>query len=158
MSSLCFTCSVILRPSPTPGHGQCSQRQGCTDLSQAKQSSNAAGKPIRLSEVSRAILIRFLLENENFIQILDNTPVLVTSGTRLEFGLSRSVIMDMGTQPGEKTHTQSFTVFQVLLVVNKGKIKITDFKVMIHPSLSLKPNIFRISCCSTKITQSVITR
>lgn len=90
------------------------------------------------------------------MQILDNTLVLVTSGTRLECGLFGSVIMDMGTWPGGKT--QSFTVFQVLLVVNTGKIKITNFKVMIQPSLSLKPNIFRVSCCLTKITQSVITR
>lgn len=63
----------------------------------AQRSSNAAGKPIRLSGVSRAILISNLLENENFIQILDNTPVLVTSGTRLKFDLSGSIIMDMGT-------------------------------------------------------------
>ena len=95
----------------------------------------------------------FLSENKNFIQILDNTPVLVTSGTQLKFGLSGSIIMDMGKWPGEK-HTK-FTVFQV---AHKGKIKITSFKVMIHPSLSLNPNIFRISCCSIKITQSVITR
>ena len=65
----------------------------------AKQSSNAAGKPIRLSGVSRAILVSVLLENENFIQMLDNSPDLVTSGTRLKFGLSGSIIMDMGTQP-----------------------------------------------------------
>ena len=63
----------------------------------AQRSSNAAGKPIRLSGVSRAILISNLLENENFIQILDNTPVLVTSGTRLKSGLSGSIVMDMGT-------------------------------------------------------------
>lgn len=46
------------------GHVQSSNR--------AKPSSNAAGKPIRLSGVSRAILVSVLLENENFIQILDN--------------------------------------------------------------------------------------
>lgn len=110
MSSPCFTCSVFLRPSPTPGHGQRSQRQGCTDLSQGRAAFKRSGETHQTSEVSRAILIRFLLENENVIQILNNTPVLVTSGTRLEFGLSRSVIMDMGTQPGEKTHTKFYSV------------------------------------------------
>lgn len=109
MSSLCFTCSVFLRPSPTPGQGQRSQRQGCTDLSQGKAVFKRSGKTNHTSEVSRAIWIRFLLEKENFKQILDNTPVLVTSGTRREFGLSRSIIMDMGTWPGEKTHTKFYS-------------------------------------------------
>ena len=63
----------------------------------AQRSSNVAGRPIRLSGVSRAILRSNPLENESFTQILDNTPVLVTSGTRLKFGLSGSIIMDMGT-------------------------------------------------------------
>lgn len=107
----------------------------------AQRSSNAAGKPIRLSGVSRAILISNLLENENFIQILDNTPVLVTSGTRLKFDLSGSIIMDMGTWPG--AGGTEFYSFPNLAVANKDKIKTTSLKVLIHFALSLKPNVFR---------------
>ena len=92
----------------------------------AQRSSNAAGKPIRLSGVSRAILISNLLENENFIQILDNTPVLVTSGTRLKFGLSGSIVMAMGTWPG--AGAQSFIVFQVLLEQRKAKLRQATWK------------------------------
>lgn len=86
-------------PYPTPGHGQLSQRRSMYRSQSAKESSNTAGKPIRLSGVARPILVSVLLENENFIQMLDNSPDLVTSGTRLKFGLSGSILMDMGTQP-----------------------------------------------------------
>jgi hypothetical protein len=53
------------------------------------------------------------------MQSLDNILVLVTSGTGIEFGLSRNAIMDMGTWPGKET--REFTVFQLLLVVNGQK-------------------------------------
>lgn len=146
MSSLYFPCTVILpplppAPTPTPGLGQSSQRWSMYWF-QVKTSSNTVGKPIRLSGLSRAIFVSILLENENFIQILDNSPVLITSGTGLESCLSGSIIYGRGNTARGK-NTQRFTAFQVLLVVNKGKIKGTNFKVMMHPALSLKPNIFR---------------
>ena len=147
---------AILHPTPARGLGQLSQRWSVC-WPQSKTSSNTVGKPVRLSGVSRAILVSILLENESFIQILDNIPVLITSGTRLEFRLSGSIIYGHGnTARGRKT--QSFAAFQVSLVVNKGKIKTTNFKVMIHPVLSLKPNIFRFLAYQTKITENMITR
>lgn len=100
-----------------------------------------SGKTNQTFGLSRAIFVSILLENENFIQILDNSPVLITSGTGLEFCLSGIIIYGHGNTARGK-NTQRFTAFQVLLVVNKGKIKATNFKVMMHHALSLKPNIF----------------
>ena len=100
MSFLFFLFCVYSHPPPYPDPRAwpfITKAEHVQISGSAQRSSNAAGKPIRLSGVSRAILISNLLENENFIQILDNTPVLVISGTRLKFGLSGSIVVDMGT-------------------------------------------------------------
>lgn len=103
---LYFPCMVILHPTPALGLGQLSQRWSVC-WPHSKMSSNTVGKPIRLSGVSRAILVCIFLEHESFIQILDNIPVLITSGTRLEFRLSGSIIYGHGNTARGR-NTQSF--------------------------------------------------
>lgn len=149
MSSLYFTCTVILPasaplPDPNPRARPIIAKREHVLIS-GKMPSNTVGKPIKLSGLSRAILVSTLLENENFIPILDNSPVLVTSGTWLEFCLFGSIIYGHGNTARVR-HTQRFTAFQVLLVVNKGKIKATNFKVMTQPRFITKNQHLQISC------------
>lgn len=88
------------------------------------------------------------------MRILFRYKIIVQSwshpGHDLSFVFPEVSFMDMGTQPGEK-HTQRFIAVQVLLVVNKGKIKATNFKVMIHPALSLNPNIFKFPASQQRL-------
>lgn len=103
MSFLYFTWVGISLPhSPPPPQGIAWSRaltkvtQGLLWQPEAK-TSPACG--LRPAGTSGAVFVNVLLENESFMQILDN--ILGHIRTRLEAGLSGNSVMGVGTWPGK---------------------------------------------------------